>query len=379
MVERKGLGHPDTICDGIAEHVCVRLCRHYLERFGQILHHNVDKVLLVGGSAEPAFSGGRILEPMEIHVAGRATQTYRGTQIPVHDIAVEASREWMATQLPGLNVDRDMRIVSRLHQGSPQLARLVSANSISALANDTSCGAGFAPLTDLERVVLSVERAFGGDDVRRAHPEIGRDIKVMGIRRHGHIDLTIACAFVDRFVRGVDDYFEKKERARMMALDVAHRTTDLAVDAVLNAADDRESGNVYLTVTGTSAEGGDDGEAGRGNKVSGLITPYRTMTMEAAAGKNPVNHVGKLYAMAATQIAKAIVKDVADVLDADCVLVSRIGTPISDPEIVDIRLARNHGASVEAARAPVTDIVASQLRRFADLRVALLEERLRVF
>jgi S-adenosylmethionine synthetase len=153
VVERKGVGHPDTICDGIAEHVCVCLCRYYLERFGQILHHNVDKVLLVGGSARPAFSGGHVVD-IEIYLAGRATQTYCNTQIPVHEIAVEASREWVAAHLPGLNVDTDVRIVSRLHPGSTELVRLVSASNSLPRANDTSCGAGFAPLTDLERVVV---------------------------------------------------------------------------------------------------------------------------------------------------------------------------------------------------------------------------------
>jgi S-adenosylmethionine synthetase len=72
IVERKGLGHPDTICDAIAEHVCVRLCRHYLERFGTILHHNVDKLLLAAGAARPAFGGGEVTAPMEIYIGGRA-------------------------------------------------------------------------------------------------------------------------------------------------------------------------------------------------------------------------------------------------------------------------------------------------------------------
>ena len=51
IVERKGLGHPDTICDALTENLSRALSRVYLERFGAILHHNVDKVLLCGGAA----------------------------------------------------------------------------------------------------------------------------------------------------------------------------------------------------------------------------------------------------------------------------------------------------------------------------------------
>ncbi|HSJ96111.1 MAG TPA: methionine adenosyltransferase, partial [Myxococcota bacterium] len=60
VVERKGLGHPDSICDALAEAFSLALSRFYREHFGRILHHNVDKVLLVGGRAEPAFGGGAV-------------------------------------------------------------------------------------------------------------------------------------------------------------------------------------------------------------------------------------------------------------------------------------------------------------------------------
>jgi S-adenosylmethionine synthetase len=82
---------------------------------------------------------------------------------------------------------------------------------------------------------------------------------------------------------------------------------------VVNAADDLQAGSVYLTVTGTSAEAGDDGEAGRGNRVNGLITPYRPMTMESAAGKNPVTHVGKISNVCASLITQRQVTEIAEI------------------------------------------------------------------
>ena len=124
VVERKGLGHPDTMCDAIAEYFCVRLCRYYLEHFDTILHHNVDKILLCGGAARTVFGGGEILEPIEIYVAGRATKEYRGKRIPVHEIAVESCRAWLEAHVPALDVDRHVRIVPRLRPGSGDLTWL---------------------------------------------------------------------------------------------------------------------------------------------------------------------------------------------------------------------------------------------------------------
>lgn len=378
IVERKGLGHPDTLCDAIAERICVRLCRSYLDRFGSILHHNVDKVLLCGGSSRPSFGGGEILEPMEIYLAGRATETYRGVRIPVHEIAVTACRDVLTQRLPEVDVDRHVRIIPRIRSGSTDLARLFGRGRGVPLANDTSCAAGFAPLTDLERVVLEVERRMTSVETRREHPAIGSDVKVMGIRRGDRITLTIGCAFVGRHLASLDEYVTNKEAARAIALNAGRAVTTLHVDAMLNAADDIATGDVFLTVTGTSAEVGDEGEVGRGNRTSGLITPYRFMTMEAAAGKNPVSHVGKLYNLVADRIAKGIVGDVAAVRGAACVLVSQIGRPIDDPQVVDVRLAMNEPRCSDGVRAKVAAVVRDQLGRLPELRQELIEERLTV-
>jgi S-adenosylmethionine synthetase len=299
VVERKGLGHPDSICDGIAEHVCVRLCRYYLDRFGVILHHNVDKILLCGGAARPAFGGGDVLEPIEIYLAGRATAEHDGTNIPVHEIAIEACREWLGTHMRGIDLHRDVRIVSRLRHGSTDLVRLFARGTGRPLANDTSCGAGFAPLTDLERAVLAVERALNSRETKRTHPEIGEDIKVMGIRRDGRIELTISCAFVGRFVSNLDDYIAKRAATGALVIEAARSTTSLPVEASVNVADDLARGEVFLTVTGTSAEAGDDGEVGRGNRASGLITPRGPRGKEpgepcrqALQSRGPANRLG---------------------------------------------------------------------------------------
>ncbi|EGW53161.1 S-adenosylmethionine synthase [endosymbiont of Tevnia jerichonana (vent Tica)] len=154
-----------------------------------------------------------------------------------------------------------------------------------ALANDTSCGVGYAPLSELERVVLQIEKKLNSNEIKSLHPEIGEDIKVMGTRRGDTVELTIACAFIDRYISSLHDYFDKKLHLASLVEHETKLTTHKQVMVTINAADDIAAESIYLTITGTSAESGDDGEVGRGNRVNGLITPYRSMNMEAAAGK----------------------------------------------------------------------------------------------
>lgn len=374
IVERKGIGHPDTICDALAEQVSLALCRHYLQRFGRILHHNVDKVLLCGGAASPIFGGGEILEPMELYVAGRVTTHYGGESIPAAELAVQACREWLASHLPALDVERHVRITPRFHPVSAALAGLFGQGESAPLSNDTSCGVGFAPFTPLESAVLTIERELNSSATHTAHPAIGQDIKVVGVRRGDRIQFTIACAMIASHVDSIARYKEAIETVRRIALQSARRFTDLHLEAAVNLADDLSRGLAYLTVTGTSAEAGDDGETGRGNRTSGLITPYRPMTIEAAAGKNPVNHVGKLYNIAAGSLAARIARDVPGHPAATCILVSQIGRPIDDPQLADVRLVLEPGQTLDAVRQPIRDLLQQELSRLKDPQSALLQQ-----
>jgi S-adenosylmethionine synthetase len=341
VVERKGLGHPDTLCDALAEEVSRALCRSYLERCGAILHHNTDKVLLAGGASQPRFGGGEVREPFEIFLAGRATRTVGGEDIPIHDIAVESCRRWIGEHLHAVDPDRHVRFHSLLRPGSPELVELFLRQRQTGAwpSNDTSCGVGSAPRTPLERLVCEVERRLNGAERRTTHPEVGEDVKVMASRIGARVRLVVACAFVDRHLRDLPAYLEARAAARALAGEVAAGLWAEPVEIEVNAADDPAQGSLFLTVTGTSAEAGDDGEAGRGNRWSGLITPYRPMTIESVAGKNPVSHVGKIYNAVAQEIAERLVEAHPEVREAHCVLVSRIGRPVQEPDLVHLELA----------------------------------------
>jgi S-adenosylmethionine synthetase len=365
FVERKGLGHPDSICDALAETLSRNLSRYYLDRFGTVLHHNVDKALLCGGIGAPCFGGGRIVEPIDIHLSGRAIGSYGETRVPIHDMVVEGSRAWLRANLHALDVDRHVRLHNAVREGSKALTDLFqrsSARHQPALANDTSIGVGYAPLSALESLVLETETTLNARSRHADHPAWGEDIKVMGIRRGGHVSLTIACAIIDRHLANIDDYLAEAAaiRRRAEALAARHRFDGCAVR--VNAADDAASGSVYLTVTGTSAEAGDDGEVGRGNRANGLITPSRPMSLEATAGKNPVSHVGKIYNVAAREIAEAIVLAIPEVAAAQCLMVSEIGCPVDSPATTHVRLRTHDGTPADRHREAVASVVAATLQ-----------------
>jgi S-adenosylmethionine synthetase len=363
IVERKGVGHPDTMCDALAENLSVALSRFYLDRFGAILHHNVDKALLCGGAARAAFGGGEVLEPIEIYLAGRATREFKGVGIPVDDIAVETSCKWVREHIRFLDPEQHVRILPRIRPTSSGMASLFAQSRGTAAppANDTSLAVGYAPLDALESVVLAVERRLNSRDIKDSHPAIGEDIKVMGARRGDAIRVTVACAIVDRHVTGLADYGAKKAAIAELALSEARKCTSAPVAVEVNTADGNTADSIYLTVTGTSAEAGDDGQVGRGNRVNGLITPYRPMSIEAAAGKNPVTHVGKLYNVLAQRIAASIVRENAGVEEVYCSLLSQIGRPINEPQLIDVRVRMRDAAALEALRSGIAEITCSHV------------------
>ncbi|MBK8257064.1 MAG: methionine adenosyltransferase [Polyangiaceae bacterium] len=381
IVERKGQGHPDSLCDAIAERISAKLCRAYLQETGTVLHHNVDKILLCGGASQPAFGGGRVNHPIEIHLTGRVTEQVKDHHFPVDELAVTACREVLAEHVRYLDLRHHVRIYPHFRGGSADLTELYVRNTTNSipLSNDTSIGSGFAPRTDLERAVFAAEKALASAETRTHFPAIGDDVKVMGVRIHGKIALTVACAMVDRHVPDLPSYLGAKEAASQIALRAARSETPLELTVHVNTADNPDKGSVYLTVTGTSAEAGDDGQVGRGNRTSGLITPYRPMTLEAAAGKNPVTHVGKLYSLLAEKLCIQLCTEHPEVAAAECVLVSRIGHPVTDPQVVDVAVELRNGSSGVPTATAVLPIVERVLAGLPQLRDDLIAGRIFLF
>lgn len=338
FVERKGLGHPDTICDSIAEAVSRALCHTYLEEFDHVLHHNTDSVLLISGESTPEFGGGTIDAPIKIVLGGQATAQAGGTRIPINEVAESAVREHLNTHfehLPSGYID----IWPHLGPTSTDLQYLFDREDV--LANDTSIAAGYAPFSESEEIVKTLEPRIW-QEIDAA----GKDVKVMGIRNNDQLHLIIATAILSSRVASVEDYLDVKAQIRELALSHAHDRTNQEIQVDVNTADEPDEKSVYITETGLSAEAGDDGGVGRGNRVNGLITPHRHMSMEATAGKNPVSHVGKLYNVLAKRTADRIATETKATF-ADVHMVSEIGKPITHPDAVDVEAATRDYDEVE--------------------------------
>ncbi len=377
LVERKGLGHPDSIADGVAESVSRALSRLYLDEFGRILHHNTDETQVVGGASEPKFGGGRVTKPIYILLVGRATTEVNGEELPYRSTALDAAKRYVRSICAHLDVDRHVDFDCKIGTGSVDLRGVFDQKAV--LANDTSFGVGFAPLSDTERLVLESER-FLTLKLKKKLPALGEDVKVMGYRRGETIGLTVAAALVDSEINGPKEYQAVCEEIREKLQDQAARLTKREVTIDVNTADDPELGRYYLTVTGLSMEAGDDGSVGRGNRANGLITPCRPMSLEATAGKNPVNHVGKIYNLLGNLIAQDVVRETGgNVQEIHVRILSQIGKPVDEPQVASLQILPADGVKLAQVRREAEAIANDWLGKIDTLPQRLLTDKLTVF
>lgn len=373
MCEHKGIGHPDTMTDAVCEAAACELAAVYRKEFGQILHFNVDKGLLIAGRSEPHFGGGRVVKPPRIIVCGRAANP--GGRLDLRALVTKAVRGYLEQNIRADT--RSFSIEPAIEEGSQSLQQLFANRREIARANDTSFGVGFAPFSELERKVLQLAVTLRSDGFRAAFLAAGDDFKIMGLRTDATLTFTVAIAMIDRHVESVAHYVDIKRRVR------EHLANELGEGCTvhINALDDvnvRDESGLHLTVTGLSAEMGDDGQVGRGNRVNGLITPGRPMSLEAAAGKNPVSHVGKIYSVLAHQLAGAICDQIPEVTDATVQVLSRIGEPLDQPQMVSVEL-NTGGGLCQALQEKVAAVVNQRLTHVDDLTEQLVRGAVPVY
>ncbi len=332
FVERKGMGHPDTICDHLAEDLARRLAADYLTHTGNVQAFNVDKAVLAAGSVAVDYGGGEHLTPARLVLVGKANFSTHWR--PDVDSLVPEYKKKLLELLPDADPDAfDVEIW--LSQSSADLAAVVTHRDEAPLANDTSFAAVSLPRSALERAVHDVEHHLNSDAYRQAVP-VGRDIKVMGARVGLEARLTVAAPVMARAVSSRSEYDDVVAAIQGTASDVATEAFGGPVEVFVNQGDQDDS--AYLTLSGTSAEAGDDGQVGRGNRFGGLITPYRPMSLEAAAGKNPAAHVGKTYHAIGADICHRLIGEL-DVDEVTIRLLSSIGHPVTSPQAVHIEIA----------------------------------------
>ncbi len=379
IVERKGLGHPDSLCDAILDRVSVELSKEYLKKFGMIMHHNADKSLLVAGEVETRFGGGEVKKPMLLIFGDRATEEVEGTKIPVKDIAIRAAKSWIKENLRFVNPEKHMRYQVEFKPGSAALTDIFKRKGKVLSANDTSAAVGYAPMTWTEQLVLKTERYLNSPEFKKEFPETGEDVKLMGFRKNDELYLTVGVAFVDRFVKSEDDYFRKKEEIlKRLYTFVKSNSILKKIKLNLNTLDmrGRGVGGTYLTVLGTSADGADSGQVGRGNRPNGVIPLNRHTGSEAAAGKNPVSHVGKIYNLLTHRIANEIYSQVSGLDEVYVWIVSQIGKSIDEPAIAAVRVITKPGTKIEDIREQIAEVVDAELEHIDKFCMKLAEGKI---
>ena len=381
IVERKGIGHPDSISDGIAESVSRALCNAYIEKFGGILHHNTDEVQITAGESDPKFGGGEIIKPMDVLLTGRGVPEYEGEKIGIDRIAIAAAKEYLNENIINLDVETCAVVECKIGHGSGDLVDVFRRQGMPA-SNDTSFGVGFAPFSETEHLVMTTEELLNSRSFKKKYPAVGEDIKVMGLRENDKITLTVAAAMVSKYVDDKDAYIGVKDDLKNIVSDLAAKNTDRDVEIFVNTADDptcESEKGYYLTVTGTSAEMGDDGSVGRGNRANGLITPNRPMSMEATSGKNPLNHVGKIYNLLSNKMAEEIVSSVEGVDQIHIMLLSQIGKPIDQPKAASSQIIVQNGYKLEDVQKKVESVMNTQLEEISSITEMLVKGELRTF
>ncbi|MCS7120464.1 MAG: methionine adenosyltransferase [Nitrososphaerota archaeon] len=364
VVERKGIGHPDTICDSIMNEVSVNLSKEYIEKTGTILHHNIDKSLLAAGEVETRFGGGIVKKPMKLIFGDRATYKIGSVDVQVDEIAINTAKEWFKKNMRFVDPDKHVKYQIEIQPGSSALTDIFRRGGKVLEANDTSAAVGWAPLTRTEKAVLSMEKYLNSAEFKKMFPETGEDIKVMGLRKGNELELTISIAFVDHLVESEKHYFRRKDEVLEEIIRFAKENNDFdKITVQLNTLDAPGRGvdGVYLTVLGTSADGADSGQVGRGNRVNGVISLNRPQCSEAAAGKNPVSHVGKIYNLLTHKIANEINQQIPETREVYVWMVSKIGRPIDQPTLTAIQLIPEPNAIFNDIKKKAEEIVEYEL------------------
>jgi S-adenosylmethionine synthetase len=328
--------------------------RYTLAEFGVILHHNFDKLALLGGSAEVRYGSGRMVDPVRVLVNGRASRSCGGGTIPVEELVTDEVIGFFREQLPELDghVVIELNVTSNPSPGAvltgdrtPDRLRWFAPASPGdlqgrgLLANDTSLGTGWAPHGRAESfAVMLADHFSGATEFRGSRPWCGSDVKVMACGTARDLEVVLAvpqkCSHVASRAAYLSNVREAQAECRRLARD---ELPGVMTQFRINARDLPDRDELYLTYTGSSIESGDEGVVGRGNRVSGLITPLRPMNVEGVCGKNPVYHVGKLYNVAADRMARRLHEETGGY--AEVHLISLTGHRLDRPWKIVVRLA----------------------------------------
>lgn len=344
FVERKGVGHPDTLADGIAELASIRYAEYCLREFGAVLHHNLDKVAVFGGRVRFTDTDGTYDRPVRVHFGGRASMSFGNHAIPVREILQAAAVEQLHAALPGF--ERMAVTVQHGTTDSSKYARWFSPVSLDdlpeykeACSNDTALLVATAGRTQAETIALLTEAWF------RQEPWAGSDIKALVVRQGEAFTVTVCVPAVAGHLSTAAQFDDAVHHtAAQLTAELDKRLPGPAVKVVCNprrtSTRAEPLSHQYFTLSGSALDFGEDGLVGRGNARSGLITPAQAAGNEVAHGKNPAYHVGKVGGWLA-DVAAAELAAVAG--PCRVAVMWRNGDPYPAPAAVEVTTAEDPG------------------------------------
>jgi S-adenosylmethionine synthetase len=334
VVERKGVGHPDTLADGIAELASIRYSRHCLDIAGAVLHHNLDKVAVLGGRAVFTNTDGVYDRPLRVVFGGRISATFAGRALPVREILQQAAVDYLQAALPGF--DRVTLEIRHETTDSSKFPRWFAPRSLAdlperptAFSSDTAYLVGSAPRTATEIVVLLAEAWF------RRHGWAGSDIKALAVRDGATWTVTVCIPALAGRLSSSAEFDDAVTAVAAELAAVLRQRLPGRVTVVCNTRGSRAGplSGQYFTLSGSAVDYGEDGLVGRGNARTGVISGAHLAGNEATFGKNPAYHVGKVGGWLADEAARAVAAEFGPCRIA---LLWRNGAPYDKPASMEI-------------------------------------------
>ncbi len=369
VVERKGVGHPDTVADGIAELASIRYSQYCLDNCGAVLHHSFDKVGVFGGRARFDWSGGEFDRPIRVVFGGRASKSFGGDRIPLQDILEAAATEQIGEVLRS-GIDVPVEFV-HLTTDSSMYPRWFAPESLDDVpdaseprSNDTAFVTASFPVSTVESLCLASERLLW------KLPWVGTDIKVLAVRAGDRIDVAVTAPALAGTLNGLAEYRESAEIAKQMLVEMWSETSR-PTHLTLRAIDDvRGTSNAtyqdcYVNLSGSALDYGEDGMVGRGNGRNGLIAPSHGSGNEVCFGKNPAYMVGKVAGWLADRAAAAMEGP------ARVQLVYRRGARYTEPSLASAMVG-------SASQVPAAEAALEEIGRLDWLDDLVVHERYRV-
>lgn len=312
VVERKGVGHPDSLADALANEVSIAYSRYCLDTIGVIPHHNVDKLYIGAGHYKNDYGVCERLAPVVVRVNGRMSSVFGDIDLNIEELQTSAVRNYIQQVMPTVT-DEDLVIEPNATQHTKVQSWFTPRNvgdipdATKPKANDTSVCIGHWPPSSAESLAYQLERYFWTEVNGHAVPrfaEIGQDIKVMVVRSGEQLEATLCVPAMSKHTASYDAYCEimvMHEKKLQVLADTMFENSSLQPVVKVNPYQRQ-----YMLGLGSCIECGEEGMVGRGNNINGIIATHRIHTLESWAGKNPVYHTGRVYGYMTAKLARSI-------------------------------------------------------------------------